>query len=433
MQTSALSENNGPDFKSSLLWGFGTLAVFLASFFIWSITAKLDSSAIAPGIISVEYGRKTVAHLEGGIVGTLQVKEGEQVKAGQVLITLNNENSLATYQLLKDRILVAQALKARLDTEYKSLTHITFPDSLHADGDKEALEAILNSQRKIFWSRQESLNTKKQILTQRITQLGSEIKGIEGQLNSELKQSQLLHQELRLVDKMYKEKVVDKPHWLQVRRKTHEIDGKINMHRAQIAKAEQSIGETELKILEIDSNHNKEVAEELRAVESELLDLNNRLQAALDVHNRSTIKAPIDGIVVGLKINTPGGVILPGEPLLEIVPDHEGLIIEAKVNPNDIDVVHQGMLAQMRLTAFNQRTTPLHQGTVETISADHLTDELTGENYYLARIKLDQAQSSQLLRPGMKAEVMIITGERTFMNYLLEPITNSFNKAFRET
>jgi len=430
-QSNATSSSK-PNIKPAIALGTGVLTLFLGSFVAWSVTAPLDSAAIAPGVISVEHGRKTVAHLEGGIVGNLNVREGDKVEAGQPLIQLDNENAQATYQLLLDRQSVTLALQARLLAEYNGMTEILFPSAL-TEGDRANANAtIMASQQNVFDTRQDTLDTRKKILTQRVTQLRSEIDGLMGQLNSERKQLSLLNEELRMVKKTYQQKLVDKPHLLQIQRKVHESAGKINLHKSQIAKAKQSIGETELRIIEIDSTRTNEIAEELRTVEAELLDLNNRLQAAQDVHQRATIRAPISGTVVALKVHTPGGVIQPGEPLLDIVPDGESLVIEARVNPNDIDVVQNGMHAQMRLTAFNQRTTPLHEGTVESVSADHLIDENTSENYYLARIRLNEASPLEL-KPGMKAEVMIVTGERTFMEYMLEPLTNSFNRAFRES
>lgn len=433
MQTSAQSANNltgRPEFSKALFSGLIITLIFLLGFLSWALTAPLNSAAIAPGIITVEQGRKTVAHLEGGIVGEILIAEGNQVKAGQVLLQLDNENALASYRLLQDRLNVALALEARLKAEYHSLTAIEYPTQLISGNS----QSIINGQNNIFSTRVDALNTRKEILQQRITQLQAEVAGIKGQLRSEKQQRHLLADEIKLVAGMYRQKLVDKPHLLQLQRKAQEIEGRINLHQAQIAKAEQNIGETQLRIVEIDTTRNSEVAEELRDVQAELLDLNNRLQAARDVHERSTIVAPISGTIVALQVHTQGGVIRPGEAILDIVPDGEGLLVEARVSPNDIDVVHSGMDAQLRLTAFNQRTTPQQQGVVESVSADHLTDEVSGENYYLARIRLKaNSLTETALKPGMKAEVMIVTGERTLVEYLLEPLSNSLNRAFRES
>jgi len=276
------------------------------------------------------------------------------------------------------------------------------------------------------------------ILDQRASEYSAEIVGIEGQIESETTQLTLVEEELAGVQTLYDKGFARKPKVLQLQRRAAEIEGSRNLHQAQIARARQSIGETRMRASDLETTRLNQVVEELRKVQAELYDLNERVRAAEDVLARTDIRAPLAGTVVDLQVHTAGGVIAAGQPLLDIVPSVGRLVVEAKVNPRDIDVVRQGLEAQVRFTAFNQRHRAPAAARLTSISADLLTDEASGQSYYLARVELvieDAAAAAELaaLHPGMQAEVMIVTGARSALDYLLEPLMLSFNRAFRES
>ncbi|MCH8998266.1 MAG: HlyD family type I secretion periplasmic adaptor subunit [Proteobacteria bacterium] len=417
--------------------GFAIVGVFLAGFVGWAALAPLESAAIAPGVVSVDGNRKTVQHLEGGIVGEILVREGERIAAGQVLIRLDDTTPRASLELLRGRWMVASALEARLEAERDGQATIRFPASLLGRrGDPKARQ-IVEGQINVFEARREALTSQAAILKQRVAQYSEEIVGIEGQIRAETEQLALLREELGDVRQLYKKGLTRKPRLLQLRRRAAEIEGSLNMRQAQIARARQSIAESRMRTADLETSMLNQVVEDLRKAQAELYDLNERVRAAKDVLARTDIRAPLAGTVVDLQVHTAGGVIAAGQPLLDIVPSDRRLVVEARVNPRDIDVVRQGLEAQVRFTAFNQRHRAPAVGTLTSVSADLLTDAASGEKYYLARVELVETQAASIdldpLYPGMQAEVMIVTGARSALDYLLEPLLKSFNRAFRES
>ncbi len=376
--------------------------------------------------------------LEGGIVGALLVREGARVAAGQVLIRLDDTTPRASLELLHGRWLVASALEARLIAERDGHDRVGFPEALTGRRDDPKTRQVVEGQDNIFQARRETLRSQAAILDQRAAEYREEIVGIEGQIRSETEQLALVEEELADVRTLFDKGFARKPKLLQLRRRAAEIAGSRNLHQAQIARARQSIGETRMRAADLETTRLNQVVEELRKAQAELYDLNERLRAAEDVLARTEIRAPLDGTVVDLQVHTAGGVIASGAPLLDIVPREDRLVVEAKIDPKDIDVVRDGLEAQVRFTAFNQRHRAPAAARLTSISADLLTDAASGQSYYLARVELvieDAAAAAELatLHPGMQAEVMIVTGSRTALDYLLEPLVLSLNRAFRES
>ncbi len=416
--------------------GLIIIAVFFGGFMGWAAFAPLGSAAIAPGIVIVETNRKTVQHLEGGIVDRIKVRDGDVVKAGQVMIVLDSTQMKASLELVRGRQLAAEALKARLEAEQAGKTEIVFPGFLLSErGNPNVAEAIAG-QTSIFRARREALNGSKKILKQQIAQLSEEKKGLRGQIKSENEQLRLISDEVTDVRGLVKEGLAPRPRLRKLQRDAAEIEGSLRRNQARIAQVNQTIGQKRLEINKLQISQMKDVFEQLREVQSESLDLMERFRAAEDVLKRTVIRAPLGGTVVNLQVHTRGGVVAPGAPLIDIVPSGDRLIIEARVDPSDIDVVHIGLQEQVRFTAFSQRSTKPVDGTVIAVSADSLTDERTGETYYLARVEIKDDLEKNLggaqLYPGMNAEVMIVTGERTALEYFFKPITSSLNRAFRE-
>ena len=433
-----LADLERPDLGREAVASVAIVGVFLAGLIGWAAVAPLESAAIAPGVVSIDGYRKTVQHLEGGIVGEILVREGDRVAAGQVLIRLDDTTPRASLELLHGRWLVASALAARLEAERDGRDGVRYSEALTGRRDDPKTRQVLEGQDSIFQARRAALRSQVAILEQRGAEYREEIAGISGQIRSETEQLALVEEELADVRMLYDKGFARKPKLLQLQRRVAEIEGSRNLHQAQIARARQSIGAARLRASDLETTRLNQVVEELRKVQAELYDLNERLRAAEDVLARTEIRAPLDGTVVDLRVHSAGGVIASGAPLLDIVPQEERLVVEARIDPKDIDVVRDGLDAQVRFTAFNQRHRAPAAARLTSISADLLTDQASGQSYYLARVELvgaDAAAAAELaaLHPGMQAEVMIVTGARTALDYLLEPLMLSLDRAFRES
>ncbi len=480
-----LSEQTGsPGVRRTILAGFSVIALFFGGLGTWSALAPLESAAMALGAVSVDTNRKTIQHLEGGIVREILVRDGDVVAAGQPLIRLDETQARATLDLLKGRQLAATALEARLIAERDGKEEIEFSDwparreavgeaqevrlvdrlqNKHhrllddlvfladdAQGPFRAIRLrdvspsledprvaeIIDGQINIFKARRKALLGQVAIQEKQMAQISEEIKGLEGQIKAEDFQLRLVRGQIEDLRGLVERKVVTKPRMVALQRGAAEIEGSRSQNRARIARARQSIGEAKLRINDLRARLINEVVLELRDVQSELFDLAERIRVTEDVLWRTAIRAPLTGTIVGLQVHTLGGVIGPGEPLLDIVPSGDRLVIEAQINPRDIDVVHPGLVTQVRLMPFSMRNTAPLEGRVTSVSADRLTDERTGQSYYLARIALNEDPAIALggasLYPGMPAEVMFVTGTHTALGYIFKPITASLNRAFRE-
>jgi len=422
--------------RRQLVLGALVIFCFFGVFGGWAAFARLESAAIATGMVTVESKRKTVQHLEGGIVREIFVRDGDQVTVNQVLVRLDQTQVRATLELVLDRRRAAQALEARLVAERDGMDEIYFPHDLAKFAKHPKIAEMIEGQRKIFESRRQSRAGQEAILKKRIAQSQEEITGLQGQIRSEDTQISLIEREIVDVRSLYDKGLAKQARLLALERTKAEIEGSLHQNRALIARTKQSILELEAQIAELTTTSINEVVQELREVGQEKLELDERINAAKDVLQRTYVRAPITGAVVESQLNTIGGVIAPGEKLMDIVPGDEKLIVEARIDPGDIDIVHPGLDAQVRFTAFSQRNTVPVDGKVISVSADQLTDERTGASYYLASVELRGDQAEALngadLYPGMQAEVMIVTGKQTPLEYLVKPITMSLNRAMRE-
>ncbi len=412
------------------------ILVFCGGLGAWAALAPLDSAAIALGRVTVAGNRKTVQHLEGGIIDELRVKEGDELEKGKVLIRLDDTQARAQLELHRIRHDTLLAREARLLAERDDAGAIAFPASLTSRQHQTAVEKLLAGERAVFAARRRAMQGRIDIFRKRIVQLGKEIMSLEAQVAAEREQLGLIEEELDSVGKLVDKGLMDKTRLLALKRAAAELKGSRGEHQGLIARAQQRIGETELQIIDLENSTMNQVVSELSDVQGDLVDVRERLKAAKDVLARTEIRAPQAGLVVGLNVHTESGVVAPGQRLLDIVPKDDVLVVEAEVDPNDIDVVRVGLSAQVRLTAFKQRSTPPLEGGVTRVSADSFTHEHTGATYFLVRIAIDPMESEKLdggeLYPGMPAEVMIVTGEQTALEYMLAPIRDSFRRAFRE-
>lgn len=422
--------------KTSLTGG---LAVVLATFggiAAWSSTVPLSEAIIASGILQVESSRKAVQHLEGGIVGEIFVEDGDRVEAGDVLVRLDNTTPRTSLSLIRGQLDELLARSARLHTEQEGKLSIEFPDALEDRKSEGNVQSIMTGQVQLFQARKKGMETEVDLLKQRQDQLREQIQGINGQRQSKDNQIQILEEELKDLEGLFKKGLAPAARLLALRREAEERRGEVAAFAADLARTKSAIGEAQLEIVRLERNFRESVVTEQRDVSARISELEDRRISAEDTLRRTEIRAPRGGIVLSLSIHTIGGVISPGEPLMEIVPADDPLVLAARILPQDIDKVVPGLPADVRFSAFSQRTTPLVKGKVKKISADLLTDPVTGQPYYRAIISISPEEMARLegleLVPGMPAETFIATGERTAISYLVKPLADSFRRAFRE-
>jgi HlyD family type I secretion membrane fusion protein len=424
------------DARRAIVIGWGVLASFFIGLGGWAAFAPLDSAAIAQGVVKVEGNRKTVQHLEGGIVRELLVREGDYVRSDRVLIVLDDAQARAAVDLYAKQHAELRAQEARLLAERSDADAIAFPADLRARRGESDIHAVLDGQQQLFESRRATLRAQLRLIEQRIAQSRQQITGLEGRLDAYRRQVQSVREENRGLRALFERGYVPRQRMLELERDEAALDGQIVETEAQIIRTRQQIEESELQMAQVRTDRLAQVANDLRDLQVRLLEVVPRLQTAQDTLRRTRIRAPYDGHVVGLSAFSVGGVITPGEPILDIVPAVDELIVEATVNVDDVRDVRVGMKAEVHLTSYRQRDIPIVHGTVLQVSADRLTDPRTGSAHYLAQIRIDRAELAELpdarLTPGMSALVMIPTGSRTALDYLLRPLTESLRKSFRE-
>lgn len=418
--------------------GYFLVIVMFGFFGAWSLLAPLGSAALAPGSVTVEGYRKTVQHLEGGIVKSIHVRDGDNISKGQILLELEDTSSRAQLETLRGQLFSALAKEARLIAERDNKNNVSYPELLtQAPEDKRAAENI-RVQNQSFTIRNRSRYGEIGILKEQRSQLLAKIEGIKAQKDSRNNLANSFTKELTDFRAMLKEGYVEKQTVTELERRLAQAQGDEGDFTANIATAQTQISEIALKILQIDKDFQREVIDELSKTQNELSELREKTQWLTDTVTRTIIKAPEAGMILGLTVHTIGAVIPPGGHLLDIVPQKESLIVEAQVSPNDIDRVHIGQTTNVRFSAFKNAITPKIDGRLIRLSADRLVDEKTQNSYYLARIEVEQtglkelADRGLILLPGMPAEVLINTGDRTFFEYLMQPISNIFARSLIE-
>jgi HlyD family secretion protein/epimerase transport system membrane fusion protein len=416
-------------------WGVALVVFFVLAFGSWGCLVPLDGGAVAPGVVNPDSGKKTIQHLEGGIVAELPVREGERVKAGQSLVVLESTQARAAHETLVQQQLSLLARKARLEAERAGLSRIQWPAELRAV--QANIKPVLDAQQEVFDTRRQTHASRREILAQRIEQLLHQIRGYEAQVLSASKQIGFVAEELSAKEFLVRRGLIPKPEALRLKRTDAEISGKMGEYEAEIARTRQQIGEARLQILGVDAERADQIAGDFEKVRSELADVSEKMLASADVVRRTVVAAPVDGTVVDIKFKTLGGVVQRGEPILSIVPAGDELIVEARLTPVDVKAVHAGLEARLNLSAWSSRLVPKIPGIVRTVSADRLTDEATRQPYYLARIAVDRPTLHRMapgvdLIPGMPVEVLVVTERRTMLDYLMRPFDDALWRSFRE-
>jgi HlyD family type I secretion membrane fusion protein len=414
----------------------------------WSYVAPLEGAVVANGSVVLDSNRKLVQHLEGGIIDKIEVRNGDAVKQGDPLIILDNSMVEGKRNLFLWNLHVEMAGKARLVAERDGLKEVPFAAFLESirvgDGkaelsakEKEDLEKTIEQQKNIFSTRRRSLDEQVGILKKRIAQMHNQIGGLSSQLSSTREQVALIRDELSTVRQLLARGLEQRPRLLSLQRREAELQGQIGEYQSQIAKVQDAINETNLTINNVTTERQKEVAEELKVAQAKIAELEENYMSLSNVSMRTVIAAPQAGVITNMKFHTTGGVIPPGAPILEIVPQNDELVIDVRLKPMDIESVHMEQDAQVLLSAYLARHVPKLLGKVSFVSPDRLQDEVTGDPYYQVRVKISPEELAKVsdqvtLYPGMPAEVFLVTEERTMFEYLIFPIRSSMNRAFRE-
>lgn len=415
--------------------GLMLILLFVFGFGTWAALVPLAGGAIAPGIISPDGSRRTVQHLEGGIIRKLHVRDGDIVENGQPLLLLESVQPKANHDLLRKQHLTLLVARARLDAERLEKKDVVFPiDTLNAPTE---ILAVMESQRQLFHVRRSSHQARNNVLQQRMSQLGEQIKGFDAQVRSAARQIELISEEVEGKRELASRGHLTKPDLLRMLRMEAELTGRRGQYEAAISEAKQQIGEAQIQVVANNAERADQIATQLDKVQAEINQLEEKLLASKDVLNRTVITAPVAGTIVDLKFKTESGVIQPGAPILDIVPTEETLLIDARVSPMDIDIVRSGMKAQVQLSAFSSRSTPRVDGYVRSVSADRLVDQSSGQAYFLARVEVERGEVLKIgpdkkLMAGMPADVLIVTGERTMASYLLRPFLDAIWRTLRE-
>ena len=404
----------------------------------WAATSELTGAVIGQGVLVVDSSVKKVQHPTGGVVGELRVREGDKVLAGDILLRLDETQTLANATIVSKSFDELVARQARLEAERDNADQITFPKLLlerTRDPASEAARAIA-AERSLFDLRRQARGGQKAQLKERSAQLQEEIKGYLGQAEAKQREVDFIHKELEGVRTLFEKRLVPMNRLTALERDTARLEGERSQLSGMTAQAKGKIAEIELQIIQIDQDLRTEVGKDLIETRSKISELAERKTAAVDQLYRIDIRAPQSGRVHQLTVHTVGGVISPGEQIMLIVPDADALAVEVKIAPRDIDQVYVGQAASMRFAAFDQKTTPEIEGEVSLVSADLTQEQRTGMSYYTARVLLNPEEVARLgsakLLPGMPVDVFIKTPGRTALSYLIKPLRDQAERAFKE-
>jgi HlyD family secretion protein len=429
--------DEGPSLRRHLLGGAIIALVLTAGLGGWAATTELAGAVIASGSVVVDSNVKKVQHLTGGIVGELLVREGSRVRAGDVVVRLDETIMRANLAIVVKGLAEMNARQARLASERDRADEISFPAALLSRQSDPDVARAIDSERKLFNLRRSARAGQKAQLKERINQLEEEVRAHVALQQVKSEEVELIQRELDGVRTLWNKNLIQLTRLTALEREAVRLKGERAQSVSAAAQARGKITETELQIIQIDQDLSSEVAKELREVDMKIGEFIERQVTAEDQLKHVEIRAPQDGIVHQLAVHTVRGVVSPADPIMLIVPEADLLAVEAKVSPQDIDQLHVGQAAGLRFSAFNQRTTPEVTGTLTRISADVSQDQRSGQSYYVVRIGISPEEVARLgknakLVPGMPVETFIKTYDRTVMSYFTKPLHDQVMRAFRE-
>ena len=419
--------------RPELMIGGGIIVLFFVIFLGWAAIAPLDAGAYAQGQIAVSGNRQAVQHREGGVVSALLVAEGDTVRRGQVLLQLSSGELKATERGVSSQVYALIAQRARLSAERDRLRSIPTPPEFAtlAPEDMALARESLRIQQLQFGARRTGRSTETGVLGQRVAQLNEQIAGYEGQIVANVEQQRLIQDELAGMRSLAEQGYAPLTRVRALERTAAQLDGELGSLRAQIARSREAVGETRLQVSGVSTKMNEDVADQLRLIDVQLNELRPRMVELRAQIARNEVRAPASGEVVGLTIFTQGGVIAPGQSLMEIVPRDASQVIVAQIAPNDVDNLRVGQETEVKFPGLRERNPPIILGRVTRISADSFTVEQTGATYFRAEIVVPARELAKLgrgaetLRPGAPVEVVVLLRKRTALTYLLEPLTNN--------
>ena len=402
----------------------------------WAALAPLAGGAVLPGLVRVETNAKAIQHPDGGIIAELRVREGERVTAGQPLLRLDDVESRSLLALLEEQGDRRSAEEARLTAERDGLDGVRFPPELESRRDDPRLRDILNGQERIFTTRRDTLAGQVGMALQRIEQQHAQIRSLEAQIASGARQLAYIREEVAGVEELVRRGLERRPRLLALQRAAVALEGQQEDHAARIAALREETAAVRLQIESLKADHARQTVEELRQTQADLVETREKLATARVRHSRRELLAPQDGRVMNLRHFAAGAVVPAADPIMEVVPEGERLYVDARAPPAVIGSVREGLPARVVLLAYRQRAVPHLDARVLRVSADILHDERDGQPYYLVRVAIDADQLARrpevALSPGMPVEVMVIAEERSMLGYLLQPVRDSFRRAFVE-
>jgi HlyD family secretion protein len=420
-----------------LIVGLAVVIVLAGGFGGWASTVQISGALIAPGSVVVDSNVKKVQHPTGGVVGEVRVRDGDTVKAGDVVVRLDDTVTKASLAIVVKTLNGLYARAARLEAEQRGDSKLTFPPQLTERASDPDVQNVMVSETKLFEVRVYGRAGQKAQLRERVSQLNEEIGGLSAQEKAKDQEIALIEKELVGVRSLFEQRLVQLTRLTTLERDAARLNGERAQYIASRAQAKGKIVETELQIIQVDKDMVSEVSKDLRETNDKIGEFVERKVTAEDQLRRVDIRAPQDGMVLQSTVHTVGGVITAGDAMMMIVPQADDLSVEAKVDPKDIDKLQIGQRTLMRFSAFNQRTTPELNGAVTRVSADVTTDQRTGQSYYTIRVSLPPSEVARLgdnnkLIPGMPVEAFVQTGDRTMLSYLLKPLNDQLMRSFRE-
>lgn len=415
--------------------GFITIVVFIMVMLGWGALAPLSGAVVANGVLQAEGGRKAVQHPYGGVVSQLLVQDGDRVEAGQIVMRLSDAEPRAQYDVLASERDILLAAQGRLQGELSGATEPAFAEDLLVRRDDVNVQQAMNNEIALMGARAEQFETRENVLLQQKAQLDERVTSAEAQIAGLEQRRASLSSELEDAQSLLQQQLIERSRVLDLERSVNDIDAQVSVLRTDIATAAKAMAEADFEIAGLDRERQSAASEDLRANQAALAALGPQLAAAQDALARTDIMATASGTVVGLSVITEGGVVSPGQELLSIIPDEGPMIVEAQMRLADVTDVAQGEVADIRLLAVPASTRPALSGTVETISADRVVDDRSGQSYYALRVALDAQQVAHAnidLAAGMPVQVVIPTTGRTLIDYLTSPLLDEVSGAFRE-
>lgn len=422
--------------KRAMFMGFGLIALCAGGFGIWSTTVPIAGAVVANGQVVVASKRKQVQHPTGGVIRALKVDDGAVVKAGDVLIELDDADAMDRFTRTRDSLFLALSSAARLQAEALDRdTAENAPELLQAAERYPAVRAIVDGQKQLLAARRMEMHGQLSIIEEQQEQLKNELRGLEAERAAAGEQIAMTTSELKTVEELFAKGYTTRTRVFSLRRDIAQLSGNSGRATAMIARARSAIIENDLKLMQARNQMQSVIQNELRDTQAKIPNLREQFRAAQIAYDRMTIRAPSSGTVFASKL-TVGSVVRPGETVLEIVPKDDHLMVEVQLRPNDVDSVRTGLDTEIRFTGLSQRTVLPIMGRVAMVSADAMQDPRTNAPYFIAHIDVPDSEAHKLkhiqLQPGMPAAVMIKTGDRTALAYLTQPLTESIHRAWRE-